>query len=1376
MPFGPVAKWSIRPEYQPVKTWDDLEKALQGSVFRFGRKPGVRYKSGSIYNNRQASRVLAYAFKHKVLVGLSVPQNSVANFLITLDKWHADPSISQKTRDAIVRIQDQLREWQKTAKRNEGANFVEADKSSVIPFDRAINREERLHADQRRALLSDQVIEDLMKTPGFQKMKTGLMAFGGYKNIADKPRSLFDEITAKVLADHPFGGQREGWGPGITIDDRLDIAQAYRTALIDQYGKNVVLLFRYVQAGMVREVFMGPKRSDLSLAAGRLSNRLKEQFRPRSQTVPPPSTSQPQERQLQQSQAAPEGAAAAPATPRFEQTREVQKPARRQPVDKTRMHKFREFWTDLGHALTRQFMHLEGGAKYAELKQFLNRVSKAKGTTIHRAAQAIIDQLEKLDDTEYTHFLETVAYNDLAARVLADTKRGMKIEVEDLPWKIQSKRELFAFKKEAHDRAMANPKIVEALKRREAIWKTVKDEYIAAMAKMGYDVSKTVSREDYFRHRVLKHEEAKDLIGREGTGAGQRYKLPTGRSWLKVASVNPNEYSLDYIGSEFEVLHQMMYDTVRAEFLGWLKDKSGHNVAKDMRRQMAAHNKSVIMHHFASMARNHNRQHPGTKKLTGEDMYRRVMNTKQAIAISKLQKLASGLNVPAKFQTTVARLRSGNATIPELMPLAAWLIADGKDVAAAEAAGLLLKGVADKRRLTKLMAGKKYIGTVKKAFNRLNGPGGKPWTQTHNLYKADQRDHFFFATTITDEAAKAIEAAGTGTVLATEMKKQRVRGAEREQMVLPIEVIETLKEFMQPPSNKFMRGVDAIAHKPLSWWKTGKLIHPGSVIKYNLRNLSGDLEAVVTILPGALKHTGKAMKEIRQFMKTGHMPSPEFADWWSRGGMDANLQVAEIGEVNRLKKLSHLLLDPDTSLVGKGTDVAVDVWEKVWGSTRALTDYREGILRYATYIEFQKQIEASPDGRPKTFAKSLRTEVMALRDKKDRAYKLSNDLMLAYDEVTQAGQWTRRNLIPFWSFQEKNAQGYWRLVKNAMEDGRTAASIGYAALGGGALALRTGMWTAIKIGRTVTSALALKTLAELFNRFFWDDEEEDLPESVRKSTHLILGRDENGKVRVFSRLGLIDDVLEWGGLDASPYYVREYMNGNMTIEDMAWEMAKSPVNKIAQGLTPYVKTVAEVTSGKTWFPDVFNKREIRDRWEYAAREVGMVWLYHKFLSGKPQPALSMEKVMDFIVYRYDPDETQYNSFRYDKVPKYGLQNDLDLSGGSPGGMSMKHAAAALYDIRMGLRYDDQDAVAAGMLEYVDAGGTRQNLMKSIDRLHPLGALKKAERRDYEDQLSPKDAAQLQKAVAFWEEHFYSKIDELTDAATEAGLRLKKPRK
>lgn len=1027
--------------------------------------------------------------------------------------------------------------------------------------------------------------------------------------------------------------------------------------------------------------------------------------------------------------------------------------------------KLKTIWESLRHGFTREFEHLEAGAKYAELRVEFHRVSKAKGTSTHRAAQAIIDQLGELDREEFKLFLDVVAFRDLVARVQQQGQEGNPVQDSDLPWKLKNKAELFAAKREAEARAGQNPKIAEALRLRREMWNEVKPDYIAAMLEAGIDIADTISRKDYFRHRVLSHLEAKNAVGGTGsTGAGQRFKTPVGRGWLKKSMVNPAAYSLDYIRAEFEVLQQMMYDTSRAKFISYIADpKSGLNIAPELKKKAAAHNKALVMPYFASMARNFNRQNPGAPKQTAESMFKRVLNTKQAIAMSKLGKHAKAGRItgaPQEFNRVIRQLAAGRAIIPDVLPLANWIMKNGTDAEVQKAAGMLLKGIAAKRQTIKKMAGNQYIGSLEKAYNAFA-------LQTHVLYQPQEGHHFYMGATIEDAIAEEIEKTGAGEVLAKEIRRARIQGQKRRQLVLPREVVETMKQFMQPS-----QGVQAMSDKilgaPLTAWKKWKLIHPFSFLKYNIRNLTGDLERIATQLPGALKYSRRALREIREYKKTGKMPSPEFRTWWERGGMDANLQVAELGEVNRLRKLNHLLVDPGQSAGAAAVKKLGEAWESTWTATRTMTDIREGILRYAAFLEFQRQVNASPDGRPKTFGASLRGEVMALPSLDDRAYKLSNDLMLAYDEVSRYGQWVRRSLIPFWSFQEQNFRAYTRIIRNAVVDGRTAAAVGTAALGG----VRVGAWTAIKVGQTVTLALALKTLVTAFNWWWWPDEEDDVPESVQKDTHGIFGRDAEGKVIGFSRIGLVDDLLEWAGLDAAPFYVRQYLNGYMTLQEMAQEMAKSPANKLLSGLTPLFKLPGDLLYGKSTFPDAWEARTINDRGEYIARELNVLWAYKK-LVGKPQKALGAGTLADFVVYRWEPKETHYNAFRFDFVPKWKVEHGK----GGGGGFQQNRAAKALYNVRMAIRYEDKGALAKGLEEYTAAGGTQKNLQAAIDRLHPLGALtSKKDRKAFEATLDARRKRQLEQAILFWKEHFDSKRAEVAAAARSKGLPAKKKRK
>jgi hypothetical protein len=1347
--------------FGPGGVWGTPNDWVERSAFKFATKPS---QTGSVYANRSAMNLIGYVIRDTKTTGASFGSQTIQILLDALDgkpvpaaKWEKLNlnDLSANAHKELAKFRAQIVNWKNTiqaADPQASLNFVLASPAETMEYVKETASEEYIHGAQRHSPVGMPALVGMMKTAPFQSGWKRLIQIGydvsidpadSIQDIQRKAIEAFNEVTAKVLSGQELG---------LSLAERIEIAKAYRKALINFHGSDTVLLrFKYVKAGAVRDAFFDkqpaataapvpaaattPPSNFLSWvrqAAG-IAPRIEERQAPsrrideREQTETAPDVMKakrpPQQPQQPATQAVttinqpPATGAAAPAmsrSARFDQLNEtVDKTGKER--DKTRYEKFKESLTTFGHSMTRQFVDIPAGATYASFKQKLNFVSKAQGTAIHKAAQAIIDQLEKLSPAQYDAFVRVIFYDDLAARVKQQIDEGTPVLDKDIGWGIKDSHELYAMRAEARDRVRNDPQIVEALRQRKAMWAKIKPEYIAAMKKAGVDIEKALSRKDYFRHRVIEHLQAQELPGNEGTGAGQRFKLPTGRSWLKKAHVNAKAYSIDYIRAEFEVLSEMMYDTERAGFIGWLKHDSGHNIAPRLMRQAAAHNKKVIMPTFVKMAKYYNKKNPRATPVTAEMMYQRVMKSRP--------------NDPG------------------------W-----------------------RTRVTKRMAGADYIGSLEKAYNTFA-------LKTHQIYTADKRDHFFFKPTISDALANAIEAAGMGTVLANQIQKLKVKGKRRGQMVLPREVIETMKEFMQPPSDKTSKWTEKLWTKPMGWWKQSKLIHPVSVVKYNLRNLSGDLERVVIANPKALKMVGRSTMEIRQFLKTGKPPSKEFEAWWRRGGMDANLQVAEIGDVNKLRKLKHLREDfRSTSTADKGIDYAVDKWERVWGKTRQLTDFREGILRYATFLEYQRQIAANAGGRPDNFGASLRDEVMAIRNHDDRAYKLSNDLMLAYDEVSALGQRLRRNWVPFWSFQEKNAQAYKRLVGNAVADGRTSAAIGYAALGGAAVAARVGVYTAAKVGKTLTLALALKTLSELWNNYVFDDEEDDLPENVRKSSHIILGRDANGKVLAFTRVGTSDDLLEWGGLEAAPYYVREYLNGRMSYEDLAKEIAFRPfgvpipikpaLNKIAQSITPFIKTTAELASGRAWFPNFFEQREIRSRGEYIARELGVTAAYKAAWSKPQSKVFSVDKLLDLFLYRYDPGETHYNAFKYDKVAKWGAEHGEDPGGG----LSQKKAAQALYDIRMAIRYDDERAQAAALIAYKEVGGTRANLKESIDRLHPLGSLKKSLRDEYKKSLSPAEAIQLQKAELFWVENFQSKWKALDRAAAAAKLPDKKVRK
>ena len=214
---------------------------------------------------------------------------------------------------------------------------------------------------------------------------------------------------------------------------------------------------------------------------------------------------------------------------------------------------------------------------------------------------------------------------------------------------------------------------------------------------------------------------------------------------------------------------------------------------------------------------------------------------------------------------------------------------------------------------------------------------------------------------------------------------------------------------------------------------------------------------------------------------------------------------------------------------------------------------------------------------------------------------LSNDLLGAYDRISVVGQSVRESLIPFWSFQETNAIRFKRLIQNAASDNKIATQVGKKVLGKAANPM-----TYMKIGSFIIKASAIRAGMEAWNQTQFPEEEKSLPESVRNRPHIITGVSEDGKVQYIDRLGVTSDFLEWFGLDAAPQLVNDYLNGRKSEKEIALEIAKSPVKKVANGVNPFLKTPFELLARKQLFPDPFDPQTIRDRTQYIARQFTLI--------------------------------------------------------------------------------------------------------------------------------------------------------------------------
>jgi hypothetical protein len=445
---------------------------------------------------------------------------------------------------------------------------------------------------------------------------------------------------------------------------------------------------------------------------------------------------------------------------------------------------------------------------------------------------------------------------------------------------------------------------------------------------------------------------------------------------------------------------------------------------------------------------------------------------------------------------------------------------------------------------------------------------------------------------------------------------------------------------------------------------------------------------------------------------------------------------------------------------GSGLDIAYrlsgerpGVFEKYWNTIRVPTDLREAILRYANYRDYLAQLERNarggepgPDGKPTprtskpdNYGASIPQEIDALRDFRDKAYHLANDLLGPYDETTVLGRWLRERMFPFWSWKESNTRRWYRLWQNAKNNPEVAEKVGRKLLGKAAAA--AGRFALIRIGRFAIMALSFWALTHLYNWTFHRKEEAALPPQIRGRMHVTLGRDPTGNVAYMGRLGAFADAAAWIGADEAPYYWEAFVNNRLTLAEIAKQMAVAPANELYQATGPY-KTGFELVMGKDTYPDMTRPRQIRDRWEHLSRAVGLDAEY-RIASGKPNRGAA-DFAARFVTNHIDPEEATYNDMR-GLVGQWAERQGIRGGGGD----EPTPRANAIYYFKQSLRFGDKPAAARWLREYARLGGSDDSLEKSLENLHPLGGLSDENRAEFVKGLSKEDQLRLRRAVFFW---------------------------
>jgi hypothetical protein len=1010
--------------------------------------------------------------------------------------------------------------------------------------------------------------------------------------------------------------------------------------------------------------------------------------------------------------------------------------ARGVPVE-TMKDKLKEAMADLYRKGHREYEYLPRTGQFSELRNSLLQLRKQKGVAGDKTLKILDDVTKNLNGYEYDVFTYKVIFDDLAH----DFDEEMT-----LPFGL-TKDNFEENRTSVDEEAANNVNVMEAVEKRREAWQGVKNSYINAQKAVGFKVEDRLKKEDYYRHQVLEYANAKGMMG-----SGKKLSTPTGRGFLKQREGSSFDINTDYLQAEYEVMAQMIYDAEVAKVVKVVKDH--YDVIDQLKKQATVKNDEGMIEEFKRLL-----TIMGDPEGDPEKMYRQTLNKKQAIAISKLTALAAKGELPTgpdgKYERIVQKLKAryweskgkepdiGEVDLmdeisqgikdtsggmgKDFYSYLNWLASEAEEGQAKISARTVFKGMAEKRKAIQNTLGKNYV-TWRDMI-----PEG------YSLWQPREGHMFYMANSIPEGIAEQLfhgiaEEVG---ITSDMLKKDMVVGQKYPELVVPDEVALTLENLYKDAAQD--APIAKLYHTVFRSWKQWQLISPRRYFKYNIRNVTGDLDAVLAGNPGALKKVPQAWKDLKQaFFSKDLVFSPELSEWFKRGGFETLMQAQEINDINRNRQFGHLMESrmkhtPIEWLVSRPKAA----WMTYWDSARTSTDFREALLRYATYLDYLEQMQKS-GGKPKNFGASNRDEIMGLQDTRDKAAKLTNELLGAYDEVSVVGTWLADNLFPFWRWNEVNFVRYGRLFRNAAQDGNSMAALAGKTTG---MVIRSPL-IAWNIGKFVLKAVALLGMITAWNMLKYPDEEKELPSDVKSRLHIVLGRDSDGKVIYFSRLGALQDFLDWFGLDTPVQTAQDFLSGKKSIKEIAVTMVEQDANKIINAVTPFIKNTGEALAGIKLYPDAFKPMPIRDRWQYLADSFGLTNEY-KSLTGKPSKGYS-SSLSDLFIYKSDPYETAYFANK-EEIAQWQKKNDKEA--GTGGGFTEK--GNALYNVKMSMRYGDQKAFEKYLLEYAMLGGTSKGFKQSLESLKPLYGLSKENQKLFIMQLDSEGQENLIKAMDYY---------------------------
>ncbi|MDB4567465.1 hypothetical protein N9104_01755 [Pseudomonadales bacterium] len=577
-------------------------------------------------------------------------------------------------------------------------------------------------------------------------------------------------------------------------------------------------------------------------------------------------------------------------------------------------------------------------------------------------------------------------------------------------------------------------------------------------------------------------------------------------------------------------------------------------------------------------------------------------------------------------------------------------------------------------------------------------------------WQPEKGNVFYPGLTMTEKALDNMLRSGKD-ITAADMKKALIFGGRKPSWIIPENIAKQLEDLGGSIDENVLGKFNRYS---MGKWKQWTLINPSRIVKYNVNNMSGDLDITLAYDPRILKYAKQSFIELIENYK-GKRMSRDIEEAMRYGVIGSGLSIQEIPDVKQTGALRSLL----------GNDNLI---QKFWRMSQDFTNFRENLLRVAAYKYFKDKIDSGAIG---VYGASNPTKVDAIQGTNQKAGLLARELIGDYGNVTVAGQWIRRHMIPFYSWMEVNAPRYIRMVRNIPHEGQgTAGQVGRIS----AIMGKKTAWTGTKLAVKMSLFYAV---VNIWNMIFFPDEEKDLGPEQRRQMHLILGRTDDGSVRTMRIQGAFSDFLGWVGLEDAPSDFMDVFEGRSSVGDKLQDAAEAPAQKLVQGATPMFRTMYEVLAGKGLYPDIFNPRAIRDRKEHVARLFSLEKIY-RWAVGRPSRGIGPE-IASLLIYNVDPGEASYYAIRQ------RMFDFLDVRGVERVSGMPTRRSNALYYYRQALKYGDTGAAERYLGEYMELGGSQDGIGQSIRRGEPMNAIPKAYRQEFKDSMTVEEKELMRQA-------------------------------